>query len=406
MNSPNSFHGVSTQFSTPIQFHGNTFVIQYEVKSIKSHITCSGAYIKLFGPNYFDQNRMSNETNYVIMFGPDQCGETNKVHFILNHWNPIHKKFEEKQLIDGPVAGLSTSSQIFTLIIKNTNQIEIRINGSPKFFGSFNSDFQPPINPPHEIEDPTDTQPSDWVEDEYIFDESVKKPDDWDETEPEFIPDPNKLNPPEGWLFDEPDLIIDPDDKKPDEWDESIFGEWEPRQISNPKCKQSPGCGKYQPPLIVNPKYVGPWEQPMQRNPDFKGKWRRRKILNPEFFEDKEIFNFAPLTGLGFDLWTVDAGIQFTNIIISDDVESVDEFNHEVYPQFFQKKEIKKTEIDFKLPEKFFKNENSKEIKSENSDFEIVKQTLLVNYQRNPILTISMSLFVIVVPIFLAVFVC
>ena len=38
------------------------------------------------------------ETPYTIMFGPDHCGETNKVHFILRHRNPLSGEWEEKLL--------------------------------------------------------------------------------------------------------------------------------------------------------------------------------------------------------------------------------------------------------------------------------------------------------------------
>jgi len=38
------------------------------------------------------------------MFGPDKCGDTNKVHFILRHQNPVSKEWEEKHFkSDTPV---------------------------------------------------------------------------------------------------------------------------------------------------------------------------------------------------------------------------------------------------------------------------------------------------------------
>ena len=37
------------------------------------------------------------DTPYTIMFGPDKCGETNKVHFILRHKSPVTGEWEEKQ---------------------------------------------------------------------------------------------------------------------------------------------------------------------------------------------------------------------------------------------------------------------------------------------------------------------
>lgn len=415
MDKSNSFHGISAKFNSPLSFIGDQFIIQYEVASVLPTVTCSGAYIKLFGNKNFNQDMLSNETNYIIMFGPDQCGETNKVHFILNHWNPVLKKFEEKQMIYNPVANISISPKIFTLIIKSNNKIEIRINTKPSFFGSFFSDFQPPINPPHEIDDPTDMKPQDWDDNEYIIDEEhSKKPDDWDENQPEFIPDPDKLNPPSGWLINEPKMILDPSSVKPDEWDESIYGKWEPKMVPNPKCIGAPGCGPYEPPLIINPKFVGPWEPPMQRNLNYKGKWRPRKIVNPLYYEDKEPFKFANLTGIGFDLWTVDGGIQFTNIIVSDNINDVDMFNRENYPHFFENensKDIIQNEgFIFKDKITDLLNSNKYKVKEEAEkepfSLDLCKNLIISSFKEKPFATICLTAFIIVTPIFSAIYVC
>ena len=37
------------------------------------------------------------DTPYTIMFGPDKCGETNKVHFILRHKNPVRRRTRRTQ---------------------------------------------------------------------------------------------------------------------------------------------------------------------------------------------------------------------------------------------------------------------------------------------------------------------
>ena len=65
------------------------FVVQYEVK-LTEGLSCGGAYIKLLKDEpTLDIATMDNESPYVVMFGPDACGDTNKVHFILRHQNPI-----------------------------------------------------------------------------------------------------------------------------------------------------------------------------------------------------------------------------------------------------------------------------------------------------------------------------
>ena len=60
----------------------------------------------------------------------------------------------------------------------------------------------PPVNPPLEIPDASDTKPADWDERETIPDISVTKPEDWDDDAPAKIGDPNAVMP-NGWLEDE-----------------------------------------------------------------------------------------------------------------------------------------------------------------------------------------------------------
>ena len=55
------------------------FVFQYEVK-MEEPLQCGGAYVKLLGEGAVSApDMLDNETPYVIMFGPDKCGGTNKV---------------------------------------------------------------------------------------------------------------------------------------------------------------------------------------------------------------------------------------------------------------------------------------------------------------------------------------
>lgn len=42
---------------------------------------------------------------------------------------------------------------------------EVLIDGESKKSGSLFDDFEPPFNPPEEIDDPNDKKPSDWVDD-------------------------------------------------------------------------------------------------------------------------------------------------------------------------------------------------------------------------------------------------
>ncbi len=42
---------------------------------------------------------------------------------------------------------------------------DVLIDGESKKSGSLFDDFEPPFNPPEEIDDPEDKKPSDWVDD-------------------------------------------------------------------------------------------------------------------------------------------------------------------------------------------------------------------------------------------------
>ena len=60
----------------------------------------------------------SNASPYIIMFGPDKCGSTNKVHFIFRHKNPITGEYEEKHLAAPPKPSIEKLTNLYTLIVK------------------------------------------------------------------------------------------------------------------------------------------------------------------------------------------------------------------------------------------------------------------------------------------------
>jgi calreticulin len=72
---------------------GKTLVIQFSVKH-EQNIDCGGGYVKLVGANNLsDQKNFqggASETVYNVMFGPDICGYTKKVHFILHKGGKNH----------------------------------------------------------------------------------------------------------------------------------------------------------------------------------------------------------------------------------------------------------------------------------------------------------------------------
>lgn len=79
VKNPAAHHAISAKFPKKIDNKGKTLVVQYEVKPQNS-LVCGGAYLKLLQENKkLHQEEFSNATPYVIMFGPDKCGATNKV---------------------------------------------------------------------------------------------------------------------------------------------------------------------------------------------------------------------------------------------------------------------------------------------------------------------------------------
>ena len=202
-------------------------------------------------------------------------------------------------------------------VINPDNTFEYFVNLESKHKGNLLDDMTPPVNPPKQIDDPTDSKPDDWVDEAMIDDPEASKPDDWDEDAPAQIEDPD-ASMPEGWDEDAPETIDDPDAEMPDDWDEEEDGEWEAPKIRNPVC-DNPGCGKWEPPVISNPDYKGKWVAPQIDNPEYKGVWKAKQIDNPEFFEDKKPYMFAPFSAVGIELWTMTSGIFFDNMIITRD---------------------------------------------------------------------------------------
>lgn len=316
---------ISTTLSKPFYFSDNPLIVQYEV-NFQEGQECSGAYLKLLtlDPEHQDLKKFHDKTPYTIMFGPDKCGNNHKLHFIFRHKNPLNGSIEEKHC-KKPRERLEDffkdkKPHLYTLIIRPDNSFEIKVDNKVVNSGSLLDDFTPPVNPPLEIEDPTDVQPEDWDDKEKIPDLSAVKPDDWDEDAPAQIVDEDDVMP-EGWLEDESPMIPNPDSVKPEDWDIEMDGEWEPPEIPNPKCAGAPGCGAYKQKMKKNPRYKGKWSPPLINNPNYKGKWKPKLIHNPNYFNDQHPFRMMPIFAVGFELWSMSTDILFDNILVADDEE-------------------------------------------------------------------------------------
>lgn len=264
------FHQISAQFPS-FSNKDKTLVLQYSVKH-EQKLDCGGAYIKLL-PKIQDQEDFSGNDKYNIMFGPDQCGSTKRVHVIFNYDNDNHLvKREIKPKND-------QLTHVYTLIVKADQTYEVLIDDESAQTGTLPEDWD--FLPPKMIKDPTASKPADWVDAAEIADPEDVKPDGYD---------------------DIPDTITDPDASRPEDWDDELDGDWEAPQIPNPE-------------------YKGPWRPNMIPNPDYKGPWVHPEIENPDYFEDSNIYSYEDTSAVGFELWQVLSGTIIDNILVTDDEE-------------------------------------------------------------------------------------
>jgi calreticulin len=267
------FYASSAPLGKPVTNEGKDLVVSLSVKN-EQGLDCGGGYIKVLPK--LDPAAFQGESEYFLMFGPDKCGYTNKVHVIFNYKgkNLLWKK--EPRFPDDKL------THVYTLLVRPDNTYEVYVDQEKKESGKLEDDWD--FLEPKQIDDPEDKKPSDWVDDAQIDDPEDKKPADWDK---------------------EPEQIVDPEAKKPDDWDDGEDGAWEA-------------------PSIPNPKYKGAWAPKRIANPAYKGVWQPKKIDNPKYAADDKLYLVRkPLEYVGIDVWQVKSGSIFDNIIIGDDLAEV-----------------------------------------------------------------------------------
>ncbi|KAM0018688.1 putative calreticulin/calnexin, concanavalin A-like lectin/glucanase domain superfamily [Helianthus debilis subsp. tardiflorus] len=264
-------YAIVKELEKPVELKDGTVVLQFEVR-LQNGLECGGAYLKYLRPQEagWTAKGFDNESPYSIMFGPDKCGATNKVHFILKHKNPKSGEYIEHHLKFPPTVPSDKLTHVYTAVIKPDNELVILVDG------------------PEEIDDP----------------EAVK----------------------------------------PEDWDDEEDGEWEAPKIDNPKCEDAPGCGEWRRPLKRNPAYKGKWHAPLIDNPAYKGIWKPQEIPNPDYFE-LEKPNFEPIAAIGIEIWTMQDGILFDNVLIASDEKTATEIRDTTWkPKFKVEEEKQKAE--------------------------------------------------------------
>ena len=331
------YYGAATVLPSPLDPAKGTTVLQYELKASEP-LECGGAYMKFVTDGHgFDPAGLEDATPYTVMFGPDVCGLTDKVHLIIRYSNPKTKEIQEKHLAAPPMVPKQPNvTHVYTAVLdSDKNTYSVLIDGKVEKEGSLFEDFYPAFIAPETIPDKTEEKPADWVDEAQIPDPKATKPDDWDEDAPAMIPDPEATMP-SGWLESEPRMVDDKEAIKPDDWDEDEDGTWEPPQVPNPKCADAPGCGPWKAPMKANPAFKGKWSAPMIDNPAFKGVWKPKDVPNPDYIDDKSpLSHIGKIGGVAIEIWTMDKDYYYDNLLVTKDVSEAEKAREELWkPKF------------------------------------------------------------------------
>eukprot|EP00095_Tigriopus_kingsejongensis_P004406 snap_masked-scaffold93_size381549-processed-gene-2.11 protein:Tk04406 transcript:snap_masked-scaffold93_size381549-processed-gene-2.11-mRNA-1 annotation:"hypothetical protein DAPPUDRAFT_304937" len=319
---------IAAPLRKPFKFQSRPLIVQYEL-NFQHGQDCGGGYVKLLSQTEgLDLRQFTDQTPYTIMFGPDKCGSEAKLHFIFRHVHPQNgtvtekhcRKLETKERSRFEEVFKDQRPHLYRLVLNPDSTFEVSIDYKLFHHGSLLEDFEPPVNPQAEIDDPQDRKPDDWDEREKIPDPEAVRPDDWDEDEPRQIQD-LAATMPEGWLEGEPDMLPDVTAVRPDDWDNDMDGEWEAPLVNNPACEAAPGCGHWVAPMIDNPRFRGKWYPALVNNPNYRGQWKPRQVPNPDYFHDPEPFKMKSIGAFGIELWSMSDDIYFDNLLVTDSLD-------------------------------------------------------------------------------------
>jgi len=268
-------HAISAKMDKVASSKGKDLVIQFSAKyEAHQYAFCGGGYIKLM-PESFKQATFGGDDEYNIMFGPDLCGyDVSHIHLIFNHKGENLLKTEKIPL---EYSDKNEFTHLYTAHIKPDGTYEVFFDQVSKAKGNIVEDWG---FPKPTIDDPEDKKPEDWVDEQEMDDPEDKKPDGYD---------------------DIPAQIADPDATKPEDWDDEDDGEWEA-------------------PLIDNPEFKGEFVAKKIPNPAYKGEWSPAQIANKDFEEGVQLAAYDSLY-VGYELWIVNNGTIFDNILVTDDIE-------------------------------------------------------------------------------------
>eukprot|EP00993_Chasmostoma_nieuportense_P000038 NODE_1035_length_1696_cov_15.690886_g972_i0.p1 GENE.NODE_1035_length_1696_cov_15.690886_g972_i0~~NODE_1035_length_1696_cov_15.690886_g972_i0.p1 ORF type:complete len:522 (-),score=136.77 NODE_1035_length_1696_cov_15.690886_g972_i0:129-1670(-) len=304
MAEPTQHYAIARAIDGGLFPNGRSLVLQYEVK-FQSYMSCGGAYIKLL-PSNTKLSSMSLETNFIIMFGPDLCEGTDKVHFIYRQHDQPSNRWLERRLTNPSRVINDKRTHLYTLIVHPDNSFQILVDLKRVRKGSLLTDFTPPLPEQTEIDDPTDIPPPN--SEAFIADPHSHQPAEW---EPEYIEDP-AVTKPSDWV-NRPKLIPNL------QADPHTWADGSPPMVPNPDCETLP-CGAWKAPLVQNPSHKK-WTPPLIPNPNYQG-WTPRRIPNPLLSPA----NFTPMGAVGMEVWSVPGNVLLDNFLFGYEVSAAREF--------------------------------------------------------------------------------
>jgi calreticulin len=266
-------HVISSRLAEPLSTRGKTLVVQYTVAHKRQGTSfCGGGYLKLVGemdPKAFHGGE--DETAYKLMFGPDLCGSTGRIHLIFTDGSGTNILKTTDMSISH-----DDKTHLYTLVVRPDNTYEVLYDLESKAAGSLHEDwaFQKKSS-----DDPEDVKPADWADESQMDDPEDSKPQGHD---------------------DIPQQVPDPEAAKPDSWNDEDDGEWES-------------------PMVANPDFKGEWKARRIDNPAYKGQWAAKQVDNPKYVED--VHALDGIQHVGFDLWTVNNGTVIDNILLCDSLD-------------------------------------------------------------------------------------
>ena len=152
---PARHYAVTAPFPAPLTLDGDApLVLQYEFET-RDGLSCGGGYVKLLLDTP-DATAVTGESPYAIMFGPDRCGSTDKVHLILRRKNPVTGEWAEHHVAAPPRTKADNLPHLYTLALRPNGTYAISIDGTVAKEGALADAVAPPLTPPLEVDDATD----------------------------------------------------------------------------------------------------------------------------------------------------------------------------------------------------------------------------------------------------------